>query len=108
MRAGYKFCVKTNRVLVVDTTRTQWGMPLEHYLRFLADCVHFQHRKDPTDQEELDTFVMELLSGNGRTVFPPSMRGVKSEQLKIVYTEAPKGGRATFTHAKSLLSWELS
>ena len=83
VQAGFKFCVKTNRVLVVDTTRTQFGVPLEHYLRFLADCVHFQHRKDPTDQQELDAqfsscllaalsqirtvCVMELLRGNGRT-----------------------------------------
>jgi hypothetical protein len=109
IQAGYQFCMKTNRVLVVDTTRTQFGVPLERYLRFPSDCVHFHHRKDPTDQQELDALVTELLSGNnGRTVFPASMRGVRSEQLKIVYTPAPKGGKATFAHADSLLSWELS
>ena len=101
--------MKTNRVLAVDTTRTQFGVPLEHYLRFPSDCVHFHHRKDPTDQKELDALVMELLSGNnGQTVFPASMRGVRSEQLKIVYTPAQKGGKATFAHADSLLSWEIS
>ena len=54
IQAGYQFCMKTNRVLVVDTTRTQRGVPLEHYLRFPSDCVHFHHRKDPTGQQELD------------------------------------------------------
>ena len=91
-------------MLVVDPTRTQFGVPLEHYLRFPSDCVHFHHRKDPTDQQELDALVTELLSGNnGRTVFPASMRGVRSEQLKIVYTPAPNGGKATFAHADSLV-----
>ena len=36
------------------------------------------------------------------------MRGVRSEQLKIVYTPAPKGWKATFAHADILSSWELS
>ena len=78
IQAGYQFCMKTNRVLVVDTTSTQFGLLMEHYLCFPLDCVHFHHKKDPTDQQELDALVTELLSGNNcRTVLPASMRGVR-------------------------------
>ena len=89
----------------IDTTRNHFGVPLDNYLAFPADCAHIHRLCKPADQEELHEFVTELLSGSRGTVFPAPMERVTSEELKLVIAEKQGATPATYKHGEALLSW---